>query len=63
MILEYLKGLSIILLLIGYIIGFNYLWNRFTNEKPNDIFGYVLLPFIIPTGICLILALPLIIQS
>lgn len=54
----YLKGLSLIIGVFIWIVGFNYFFEKYTGKKDNDLFAYLFGPFVIPFGLILLFFTP-----
>ena len=63
MLIDYLKGLGIILLFVSWVVIFNYAWWKSYGEKlweEANPFAAIIIAFILPVGLLLLLIFPLI---
>lgn len=59
---NYLQGIGITLAVLGYIAAFNWAWAKIPGEDyPDNVFGFLLLPFIVPVAVMFLLLMPYIV--
>jgi len=60
LIIDYLQGSGVIIIVILYIILYNFISEKYFKFIPNDIFGYILIPIIMPIAVGMMIAVVLI---
>jgi hypothetical protein len=56
----YLKGIGVILLLLFWIILYNFIQDKITGEPNENLISFIFIPFLFPVAVFLVILTPLI---